>query len=151
MRRAALPVAAALGAALLLGGCGADDSSSPAQLSVSAAYMPQPVSGSMAAGFLTLTNEGGTKDELTSVTSDLGEVTVHETTGGVMKEAGPLAVPAHGRLVLESGGSHLMFEKLTHRPKEGEKVSVELHFAHSEPVRAELPVKPATYRPATGH
>lgn len=151
MRRPALPLAAAVGAALVLAGCGADGSGSPAELSVSGAYMPQPLSGSMAAGFLVLTNEGGTKDELTSVTSDLGEVTVHETVDGVMREAGPLPVPAHGRLVLESGGNHLMFEKIKRRPKEGETVSVELHFAHSDPVRAELPVKPATYRPATGH
>jgi copper(I)-binding protein len=151
VRRPAVPAVAALGAALLLAGCGADDPASPAQLSVSAAYIPQPVSDSMAAGFLTLTNEGGTKDELTSVTSDLGEVTVHETVDGVMRQAGSLTVPAHGRLVLESGGSHLMFEKLEHRPMEGEKVSVELHFARSGPLRAELPVKPATYRPATGH
>ncbi|CAL9477202.1 hypothetical protein SUDANB6_02963 [Streptomyces sp. enrichment culture] len=151
MRRPVAPLAAALGAVLLLAGCGADGSGSPADLSVSAAYMPQPVSDSMAAGFLTLTNEGGTQDELTSVTSDLGEVTVHETAGGVMRKTASLAVPAHGRLVLESGGNHLMFEKLKHRPKEGEKVSVELHFAHSDPVRAELPVKPATYRPSTGH
>ncbi|CAM5476351.1 Copper chaperone PCu(A)C OS=Streptomyces alboniger OX=132473 GN=CP975_17300 PE=4 SV=1 [Streptomyces alboniger] len=39
-------------------------------LSVSDAYIPQPVSDDMAAGFLTIVNDSGTKDELTSVTSD---------------------------------------------------------------------------------
>ncbi|GAA2427930.1 copper chaperone PCu(A)C [Streptomyces glaucus] len=143
--------AAALAGALLLAGCGGDGADA-ADLSVSAAYMPQPVSASMAAGFLTITNEGGAEDRLTSVTSDAAdEVTVHETADGTMREVRALTVPAHGRLVLESGGDHLMFEKLRRRPKEGETVSVELRFAHSDPVRVDIPVKPATYTPPTGH
>ncbi|MER6350070.1 copper chaperone PCu(A)C [Streptomyces sp. NPDC001595] len=143
-------------AALALAGCGSgsggDSGSGPsgADLSVSAAYMPQPVSDSMAAGFLTLTNDGGTAAELTSVTSDLGEVTVHETVGSAMRELTNAEVPAHGELVLESGGNHLMFEKLTRKPKQGETVEVELHFAGADPVTVEMPVKPATYRPASG-
>ncbi|MGV9289831.1 copper chaperone PCu(A)C [Streptomyces sp. NPDC003719] len=138
--------------ALVLTGCGdGSDASSAAELSVGAAYIPQPVSDTMAAGFLTITNKGGADDELTSVTSAAGEVTVHETVGGAMKEVDRLPVPAHGELVLESGGNHLMFEKLKHRPEQGETVSIELHFAHSGPVTVEVPVKPATYRPTAGH
>jgi periplasmic copper chaperone A len=113
--------------------------------------MPQPVSDSMAAGFLTIVNDSGKKDELTSVTSDVaGEVTVHETVGGTMKEVQNLAVPAHGQLVFESGGNHLMFEGLKRKPKQGQTVSVELHFADSDPVVVRMPVKPATYIPKTG-
>ncbi len=44
-----------------------------------------------------------------------------------------------------------MFEQLKRKPKQGQKVSVELRFAQSDPVTVELPVKPATYRPTTGH
>ncbi|PZT69116.1 hypothetical protein DN402_18015 [Streptomyces sp. SW4] len=151
-RRAFGVPAVAVAGALVLAGCGSDDSGggSGADLAVSGAYMPQPVSD-MAAGFLTIANEGDAEDELTSVTSELGEVTVHETVDGTMREAGSLTVPAHGRLVLESGGNHLMFEKLKRKPKEGQTVSVELRFAHSDPVTVELPVKPATYRPDSGH
>ncbi|MEU9588219.1 copper chaperone PCu(A)C [Streptomyces sp. NPDC048219] len=150
--RPALAAAAVIGA-LVLAGCGDSGSgaSSAADLSVDAAYIPQPVSDTMAAGFLTVTNKGGAEDELTSVTSPAGEVTVHETVGGAMKEVDRLPVPAHGELVLESGGNHLMFEKLKHRPEQGETVSIELHFAHSDPVTVEMPVKPATYRPTAGH
>ncbi|GHB25506.1 hypothetical protein GCM10010377_14400 [Streptomyces viridiviolaceus] len=145
--------AAALAGALLLAGCGSEDSGpdAGADLSVGSAYMPQPVSDSMAAGFLTVTNDGDAEDELTSVTSDAGQVSMHETADGTMKETDSLPVPAHGRLVLESGGNHLMFEKLKHRPKQGETVSVELHFAHSDPVTVEIPVKAATYRPTAEH
>jgi copper(I)-binding protein len=148
------PLAVVLAGALALAGCGSDSSASfgsAPDLSVGSAYMPQPVSDTMAAGFLTLTNAGGTADELTSVSSAAaGRVTVHETVDRTMREVDRLKIPAHGRLVLESGGNHLMFEKLTHRPKQGETVSVELRFAHSAPVTVEMPVKPATYRPASG-
>ncbi|MGV9989415.1 copper chaperone PCu(A)C [Streptomyces sp. NPDC003374] len=150
-------LAGALAGTLLLSGCGGSASGTPAhdgrpELSVSSAYMPRPVSDSMAAGFLTITNKGGAEDRLTSVTSaDAKKVTVHETTGGAMREAGSLTVPAHGRLVLESGGNHLMFDGLTHRPEQGGTISVVLHFAESGSLSVEMPVKPATYHPATGH
>ncbi len=146
--------AVAVAGALVLAGCGGSDSGSAAsgaELSVDAAYIPQPVSDSMAAGFLTITNEGDAADQLTSVTSEAGEVTVHETVGGTMKEVDRLEVPAHGQLVFKSGGNHLMFEKLKHRPKQGQSVAVELHFAHSDPVTVKMPVKAATYQPTTGH
>ncbi|WP_086867198.1 copper chaperone PCu(A)C [Streptomyces viridochromogenes] len=149
MSRRVAPVAFLVGA-LLLAGCGSGDDSA-ADLSVSGAYIPQPVSDSMAAGFLTVTNAGGTEDELTSVTSDIGEVTAHETVDSAMREAKDLAVPAHGSLVFRSGGNHLMFEKLKRQPQQGEKVTVELHFAESGTVTVEIPVKSATYNPKTGH
>ncbi|WP_217128774.1 copper chaperone PCu(A)C [Streptomyces sp. AC558_RSS880] len=149
MRR---PAAAALivAGALALTGCGGSDGG-PAELSVGSAYMPQPVSD-MAAGFLTITNEGDSADRLTSVSSDVaGQVTVHETVDGAMREVESLDIPAHGSLVLESGGNHLMFEQLKRKPKQGQKVSVELRFAESDPLTVEIPVKPATYTPKTGH
>ncbi|MFF6948334.1 copper chaperone PCu(A)C [Streptomyces iakyrus] len=159
MRRRLGPAALVTAGALALAGCGGSDSggsggsgSGKAELSVGSAYMPQPVSDDMAAGFLTVTNKGGAADDLTSVTSDIaGQVTVHETVDGAMQEVKSLKIPAGGRLELRSGGDHLMFEQLKHKPKEGQTVSVELHFAHSDPVKVEIPVKPATYAPKTGH
>ncbi|WP_309062708.1 copper chaperone PCu(A)C [Streptomyces sp.] len=141
--------------ALALAGCGGSDGSGSgggtADLSVGSAYMPQPVSD-MAAGFLTITNEGDAADRLTSVSSDVaGQVTVHETVDGAMQEVDGLDIPAHGSLVLESGGNHLMFEQLKRKPKQGQKVSVELRFDRSDPVTVEIPVKPATYTPKAGH
>ncbi|MFF3713344.1 copper chaperone PCu(A)C [Streptomyces phaeochromogenes] len=142
---AALVVAAALA----LAGCGDSDSgSSEPELSVGSVYMPQPVSDSMAAGFLVVANAGGADDRLSSVTSDIaGEVTLHATSGQSMTEVKNLDVPGHGKLVLESGGNHLMFEKLKRKPKEGDKVSLELHFTKSGPLKVEMPVKSPTYRP----
>ncbi|MEU7720388.1 copper chaperone PCu(A)C [Streptomyces tibetensis] len=157
MRRRLVPTALVIAGALALAGCGGSDSgdgndSGKPDLAAGSAYMPQPVSDDMAAGFLTVTNKGGAADELTSVTSDIaGQVTVHETVDGAMQEVKSLKIPAGGRLELKSGGDHLMFEQLKNKPKEGQTVSVELHFAHSAPVKVEMPVKPPTYTPTTGH
>ncbi|MFE1287688.1 copper chaperone PCu(A)C [Streptomyces sp. NPDC058751] len=153
-RRAGLLAACSLVlAAGTLTGCGSDDSASSSadpELEVTGAYMPAPSMDTMAAGFFTVTNSGGA-DTLTSVTSDLSDdVTMHATVDGAMREEKSFAVPARGTLDLASGGSHLMFEKLTHKPGQGEKVSVELHFAKSGTVRISMPVKPATYNPKTG-
>ncbi|MFE9771102.1 copper chaperone PCu(A)C [Streptomyces sp. NPDC005931] len=164
MRRLPLAAAALTGVlSLTLVGCGGSDgpdtTAAPDSgsgggkpvLSVSGAYMPQPVSD-LAAGFLTITNKGGAADRLTSVDSDVaGQVTVHETVDGSMREVDGLDIPAGGRLVLKSGGNHLMFEQLKQKPKQGRSVSVELRFARSEPVTVEMPVKPATHTPKSGH
>lgn len=156
MRAPAGPALITAAAALVaLTGCGSTDSpssGSAAKLSVKAAYMPQPVTDSMAAGYLVIENDGGTADELTSVTSDLAQdVTVHETTGQSMREVAGLKVPADGELVLETGGNHLMFENLKRRPKEGETVSLRLNFTKSEAITVEMPVRSATYQPTSGH
>ncbi|MFD8809641.1 copper chaperone PCu(A)C [Streptomyces sp. NPDC059597] len=152
MRRSLLPATlAALAGALALTSCGADSGGRP-ELSAGAAYMPQPVSADMAAGFLTVTNKGGGADELTSVSSDIaGEVTMHSTSGGAMTEKTSFTVPAHGRLVFKSGANHLMFEGLKHKPREGQTVTVKLGFAHSKPLTVEMPVRSATYTPSTGN
>ncbi|MFD0304647.1 copper chaperone PCu(A)C [Streptomyces sp. NPDC127119] len=152
-RRTASAAALVAAAALVLTGCGDSDSDGPggsgSGLSVGSAYMPQPVSDSMAAGFLVIANDGGTGDRLSSVTSDVaGEVTIHTTVGQSMEQVKDLDIPAHGKLVLESGGDHLMFEKLKRKPKEGDTVSLELRFTESDPIKVEMPVKSATYQPS---
>ncbi|MFE9645419.1 copper chaperone PCu(A)C [Streptomyces sp. NPDC006365] len=151
MRRPVAPAVVVAGC-LALTGCGgsADGADSAPDLSVRSAYMPQPVTDSLAAGYLTVVNKSDSSDDLVSVTSDIAEdVSVHETSGQTMKAAGPLKIPAGGRLVLESGGNHLMFEKLKHKPKEGETVSVKLRFTKTDPITVEMPVKSATYRPTS--
>jgi copper(I)-binding protein len=140
----AAAVAAALGAALVLAGCSADGGP---ELKVSGAFMPQPV-GDMAAGFLTVENDGDGEDRLTSITSTLSdEVTLHETENQKMREVESFDIPAGGELDLERGGSHIMFMALKQRPKQGDTVSIELHFEKSDPIRVELPVKETIHNP----
>ncbi|MEV6103272.1 copper chaperone PCu(A)C [Streptomyces sp. NPDC051940] len=142
MRRTALGVAAC---ALLLAGCGGAHSP---QLSAAAGFVPQPALADMAAGYLTVRNDGDADDALTSVTTSLAaRVTLHTTDGTRMKQVDRLDVPAGGLLELARGGNHLMLEKLDRKPRVGEKVTLTLHFAKSEPIEIQVPVEPTSYRP----
>ncbi|GAA3189358.1 copper chaperone PCu(A)C [Streptomyces ramulosus] len=150
--------ATALAAVCVLGlaGCGAgssagsdkpDTAKRAPHLKVTGSYMPQPVTDKMAGAFLTVENTGGA-DKLTSVTSDLSDdVSLHTTKGNAMEHVSSLPVPADGALKLASGGDHIMFMGLKHKPAEGEKVTVQLHFAKADAITVQVPVKSATYRP----
>ncbi|CAM5324496.1 MULTISPECIES: copper chaperone PCu(A)C [Streptomyces] len=144
-RRTTLAAALALTAGFALAGCGGD---SAPKLSVSGAYMPQPVDQNMAGGFLVIKNSGDTADKLTSVTSDVAKsVTIHTTKDNKMEEVKSLDIPAGGELELARGGNHLMFMGLKKKPAEGQQVTVELHFDKSKPLKVEVPVKSGTYTP----
>jgi hypothetical protein len=144
-RRTTLAGVVALATGLTLAGCSSSDSKP--ELKVTGAFMPQPVSD-MAAGFLVVQNSGSTSDRLTSVTSPISDdVTIHETQNGKMHMVTSFEVPAGGRLNLERGGNHIMFMKLKQQPKQGEKVSVELHFEKADPIKVDLPVKETTHDP----
>ncbi|MER5205189.1 copper chaperone PCu(A)C [Streptomyces sp. NPDC002825] len=144
-RTTALSAAVALAAALALTGC--SSASDKPKLEVSGAFMPQPVMD-MAGGFLTIKNDGDTADKLTSVTSALSDdVTMHATKNQKMQEVTSFDIPANGELKLERGGSHLMFMELKSKPKQGEKVGIELHFEKSDPIKVDLPVEAANHNP----
>nr|WP_202447385.1 copper chaperone PCu(A)C [Streptomyces sp. SID5468] len=145
-----MATAALATAATALTGCGGNASGTAAapQLKVSGGYVPQPPMADMATGYFTVTNTGAGDDRLTSVSSDLApEVTMHSTQGGAMRAVSSFPVPAKGRLVLSTGGNHLMLMKLKRRPAVGDKVSFQLHFAKSAPITVEVPVEPASYHP----
>lgn len=144
-RRSALAGVVALTTGLTLAGCSSSDGRP--ELKVSGAFMPQPVND-MAAAFLVVSNTGSGSDRLTSVTSPLSDdVTIHETKNQAMRMVTSFEVPAKGELDLERGGNHIMFMKLKQQPKQGEKVSVELHFEKADPIKVVLPVKETTHNP----
>jgi copper(I)-binding protein len=145
-RTTTLAAALALATGAALTGC--SSAGSRAELTAEGAYMPQPVLADMASGYLVVKNTGGTADELTSVTSDISDdVTMHKTVGTTMRQVTSFKIPAGGELELKRGGSHLMFMKLKHKPEKGEKVSVELHFAQSDPIELNVPVEATNYNP----
>ncbi|MGW3741316.1 copper chaperone PCu(A)C [Streptomyces sp. NPDC005146] len=144
-RRTVLAGVVALTTGLTLAGC--SSSGGKPELNVTGAFMPQPVND-MAAGFLVVQNSGDSADRLTSVTSPLSDdVTIHRTTNQTMRMVTSFEVPAGGELDLERGGNHIMFMKLKQRPRQGEKVSVELHFEKADPIKVDLPVKETTHNP----
>jgi copper(I)-binding protein len=147
-RRAALTVLTAvtvLAGARTAGGGG--DGGSPPELTVSGAFVPEPVEGAdMAAGFLTIENTGGTDDTLTGVSSGAaGSVEMHVSADGTMRRVDSFPVPAGGELRLQRGGDHLMLLGLTRPLAEGDTLSMELEFATSDPITIEVPVEAATY------
>ncbi|MEU1074493.1 MULTISPECIES: copper chaperone PCu(A)C [unclassified Streptomyces] len=147
-RRTTLAAVIALTAGLALAGCSSDSSDAEPDLKIGQAFMPEPLNADMAGGFLVVKNEGKAADKLTKVTSPLADdVTIHETKNQKMREVKSFDVPAGGELDLERGGSHIMFMGLKKKPKQGEKVSIELHFEKAGRVEVDLPVKETTYNP----
>ncbi|MFD7508798.1 copper chaperone PCu(A)C [Streptomyces sp. NPDC059853] len=142
-RRTALAITAAL---LALAGCSAGDGGGEPRLTAENAYIPEPITGDMAGGFLVIRNTGDADDTLTSVRSDLAEtVEMHETVDNAMRPVDSFTVPAGGTLSLSRGGSHLMLLGLTHKPVEGEQVELELRFEKSAPITVDVPVRATTY------
>jgi copper(I)-binding protein len=147
---AAVAVAAVVGLGSASSSAAGAGDGSPARLSVSDGYIPQPLLTDMAAAYVKVSNTGGSAAELTSVTSPLAaHVTLHTTTGTTMRQVESLRVPAGGSLQLGLGADHLMLENLTRRPAVGDKVTLTLHFTHATPatVTVTVLVRPTTYRP----
>ncbi|MEU7064119.1 copper chaperone PCu(A)C [Streptomyces sp. NPDC053429] len=145
-----LAAALSLTAALAISGCSSESDGKTAdatpKLTVSGAFMPEPVDDKMAGAFMVITNDSKTPDKLTGLTSPLSDdLQIHETKDQKMRQVASLDVPANGRLSLERGGSHVMLMGLKSKPKVGDKVKVELKFAKADPITIELDVKDRTY------
>ncbi|MCX5146779.1 MULTISPECIES: copper chaperone PCu(A)C [unclassified Streptomyces] len=149
-----LAAALSLTAALAISGCSSDSDSGSAakagadkpKMTVTGAFMPEPVNDKMAGAFMVIKNDSKTADKLTAVTSPLSDdLQIHETKDQKMQQVAAMDVPANGELKLERGGSHVMFMGLKNTPKVGDKVTVELRFEKADPVKVELDVKERTY------
>ncbi|MEC4569975.1 copper chaperone PCu(A)C [Streptomyces virginiae] len=138
-----LAAALSLTAALAISGCSGD---SERKMTVSGAFMPQPVNDKMAGAFMVISNPTETPDKLTGATSPLSDdLQIHETKDQKMQQVQSMDVPADGELRLERGGNHIMFMGLKSTPKVGDKVTVELRFEKAGSVKVELDVKDRTY------
>lgn len=150
-----LAAALSLTAALAISGCSSDSGSASAsgdapKITVSGGYMPEPVNDKMAGAFMIIKNDSKTADKLTGATSPLSDdLQIHETKDQKMQQVQSMDLPANGELKLERGGNHVMFMGLKNTPKVGDKVTVELRFEKSGPVKVELDVKERTYKAPT--
>lgn len=110
---------------------------------ISNAYLRPPAPPTQeAAAYFTVFNTTGEPDELLSVTSGAGGVAqLHSYVNGVMTAvAGAVMIPAHGSLVLTTGGPHVMISKLTGTVKAGQTVTLELLFQNAGPITVAAPV-----------
>ncbi|MDH6577466.1 copper chaperone PCu(A)C [Kitasatospora sp. MAP5-34] len=125
--------------------------SGDSNVAVTGAYIPLPATpGGMAAGYLTVQNIGSGADQLVKVSSPGAKsVTMHRSTDTTMEEVGALPVAAHGKLLLERGGNHLMIMGWTKAPAVGDVLELDLTFARGRTISVQAPVKPLTYRPGS--
>ena len=92
-----------------------------------------PNGAKVAAGYLTIRNDGDAPDRLVSVTSEAaGRIAPHtmSMTDGLMKmrPLPDITVPAHATVTLRPGADHLMLEDLARPLKQGEHFAATLSF-----------------------
>ena len=101
----------------------------------------------VAAGYLTVKNNGSTPDRLLQVSADIsGKGEIHQMTmkDGVMEMrelTGGLEIPAGGEVKLEPGSYHLMFKELKAPAVEGVKFPGTLTFEKAGTVKVEFAVE----------
>ena len=98
------------------------------------------------AAYMTLRNTGDTAMELTGATSPIaGHVMLHTTMNhdGMlhMQHVMSVSIPAHGEIILESGGLHLMLTDLKQSVTQGTDVELTLQFADGATSQLSLPVR----------
>ncbi|NYH41776.1 hypothetical protein HNR22_001503 [Micromonospora jinlongensis] len=161
-RRSATVLAAAI-LAVGAAGCGASDSSSAAQPSPSVSASANPDAGvigirdpwvkaadkGMTAAFGTLVNEGDSDVTLTSATTSVSPMELHEMAmkDGTMvmrQKQGGIVIKARGTHALEPGGDHLMLMNLTKPVQAGDEVTFTLTFADGRTQQFRAVAKPFT-------
>ena len=135
------------GLALLWIAC---ESSDESLVVVRDAWVREPPGGHpIAAAYMVIVNNSDAATALVSAQSSVVErVEIHSMThedGQMrMRQVEQVLLPAGGRVVLESGGLHLMLIGLSNLPRAGDSIDLTLHFADgyvravSAPVRKDL-------------
>ncbi|MBL8581972.1 MAG: copper chaperone PCu(A)C, partial [Rhizobiaceae bacterium] len=107
-----------------------------------------PDGAKVAAGYITLKNDGNEADRLVSATGEIaGKTEVHEMAvgaDGVMTMRpveGGIEIPAGATVELKPGGFHVMFMNLKQGVKEGETFNGTLTFEKAGTVDVEFEVQ----------
>lgn len=98
------------------------------------------------AAYMTIINSGEAPVELTHASSPIaGSVTLHNTMehDGMlhMMSVDSAVIPAKSKLLLQSGGMHLMLMDLKELPQAGDQVELILHFADGNAATFTVPVR----------
>ena len=123
-------------------------------LTVYDAYIRQPASPDVAAAYLSVRNDGGSPDQLSSAyCGAAGTTSVHADSAamqpGQEAKSTPLPVPANATVSLTPAKGHVMLENLTGTLKAGDTVSLLLRFDKAGQVLLDVPVISIT-APAPG-
>ncbi|MEU7919534.1 copper chaperone PCu(A)C [Micromonospora zamorensis] len=161
-RRSATVLAAAI-LAVGAAGCGSSDSPSAAQPGPSVSASANPDAGvigirdpwvkaadtGMTAAFGTLVNDGDSDVTLTSATTSVSSMELHEMAmkDGRMvmrQKQGGIVIKARGTHALEPGGDHLMLMSLTKPVQAGDELTFTLTFADGRTQQFRAVAKPFT-------
>lgn len=117
-----------------------------AEVEIQHAYVrATPPSASNSAGFMVLYNHAAEPVTLTgahTARAKASELHNHVDDNGVMRmrRVNGIELPAHGRVVLQPGGYHLMLLGLSQPLQEGEQVELELSFSDGSQQQVLVPV-----------
>ncbi len=105
-----------------------------------------PPTAPVGAAFLSIENHSEQPDRLISANSSIAEVTelhAHIHQGDVMRmvKVEAIDVPAHGQLILEPGGYHVMLIDLKKPLVAGEQLPLTLQFEHGGQVDVIVDIK----------
>jgi copper(I)-binding protein len=173
-RPAVLLAATAATVAFGVTGCGSSDSSSTGAPSTSATASASAAAGvvtvrdawvkaadkGMTAAFGTLVNDGDADVTITSASTEVSPMELHEMTlkDGKMvmqQKQGGIVVKAHSSTTLQPGGEHLMLTNLKQAVKAGDELTFTLTFADGKTQTFTAVAKPftgaqETYAPGNG-
>lgn len=139
---------AALGAVGLIRGAGPPGSSGTprggGRIVVTNPYIRAPVPLSRtAAAYFTLYNTTGTDDKLLRVRTGIGaiaELHILNSDGSLSVAGEGVVIPAHSKLVLAAGESHVMIENVYGTLDPGQTAHLELDFQNARPIDVTAPV-----------
>ncbi len=107
--------------------------------------MPPPAADT-AAAYMTLHNDGDKDEAIAGLTTDVSRTAeIHSITGqgGAMHmvKLGKLTIPAHGAVMLKSGGVHIMLIGLKRALNEGDMVHIRLRLTSGRDLNIEAGVR----------
>ena len=121
-------------ALLFLASCGQQGSS---EIRPSKAWARPTIGQAPGAVYLTIENKGGDEDRLTGAATDnaaMAMIHQNEVVNGVarMRMAGEINIPAHDRIEMRPGGTHIMLQGLRAPLKAGDDFDLVLRFRNSK-------------------
>ena len=117
------------------------------EISVNTGYIRETIPGtSISSAYMTIQNTSSKKISLIGASSDFSpRIEIHEHTmeDGMMRmrQRKSIEIPAEGEVILQPSGLHLMIFDLKKPLKEGQTVSIILHFSTHEELTIQLPIQ----------
>lgn len=115
-------------------------------ITITSGHVRETIPGStVSAAYFTINNQSPKElllVKLSAEFSDKIELHEHKMADGLMKmrEVNGINIPAHGEVVLQPYGYHVMIFDLKHSLKNGEEVEFTLYFEGISPFNIKLPV-----------